>query len=363
MAIYSSSQEHLTQVLRVKLQTISHYQSLIASVTPTIVTLTGALNSQSEAILQLLHVHRMAPAWGATLVEIVRRKEYVRVFLLKAKEMADILKQFRTGELRRRDTFKAEIFRYIPAGLINGLDDLPPYCEFSISNTKDTLPGLNLDDISTFGKLVGTIRDIQISGDPSSDSGSISKLQAAMLKMTPQLSHILMDFEKLVAKSGLYERGKLLEEEIKRLKSLVPSTSGATINVKIPNDSPDLRGDQSSVSASSYARKEETLKAYETKIKHLERVLQERYHSSPDEVIEATLEKERGEAELQKTKILQLIEENDKLSLQLHSEKEKRLDAEKKAEALEQELLLAQQSEKKFVELEKETLEVHSGLI
>lgn len=144
---FSDSKQHLTQVLKTKLQEISHYQSMIASLSPTISNLPNALNGQSEALLQLLHVHRMAPAWGATLVEIVRRKEYVRIFLQKAKEMADILSQFRAQEQRRRDTFKTEIARYLPQGLINGLEDSPPYCEISVSNTKDALPNLVLDDI------------------------------------------------------------------------------------------------------------------------------------------------------------------------------------------------------------------------
>jgi autophagy-related protein 11 len=200
---FSDSKLHLTQVLHAKLQAISHFQSMIASVSPTISSLSGALNVQSEALLQLLHVHRMAPAWGATLVEIVRRKTYVNVFLQKAKEMADVLNQFRSQELRKRDTFKAEIFRYIPHGLVNGLDDPPPYCEISVSNTKDSLPNLVLEDVSNFEKLVSTIRS---STNPTTDlangSDSISKLQATMMKMTPQLEHISVDFERIVAKSG-----------------------------------------------------------------------------------------------------------------------------------------------------------------
>jgi hypothetical protein len=63
------------------MQAISHYQSLIVTITPTITSLSDALKVQSDALLQLLHVHRMAPAWGATLVEIVRRKEYVNVIM------------------------------------------------------------------------------------------------------------------------------------------------------------------------------------------------------------------------------------------------------------------------------------------
>jgi hypothetical protein len=62
--------------------------------------------------------------------------------------MADILSQFRAIEEKRRETFKNEISRYLPKGLITGLFDAPPYCEISVSNSKDTLPNLTRHDIS-----------------------------------------------------------------------------------------------------------------------------------------------------------------------------------------------------------------------
>lgn len=237
---------------------------------------------QSEALLQLLHVHRMAPAWGATLVEIVRRKEYVRIFLQKAKEMADILNQFRTQEQRRRDTFKSEILRYIPAGLIQGLEEAPPYCEISVSNTKDSLPNLVTDDIQAFERMVSSIKPSHISGDPAvASSDSISKLQATMLKMLPQLENIGLDFERIVAKTGFYttSNNQKLEEENRRLKqqlSSVKSTPGASEYRPTPTiPSPEQLKHQD---ASLYPKQEEMIKAYESRIKSLERVLQERYN-------------------------------------------------------------------------------------
>ena len=176
---------------------------MIASVAPTISSLVNAVNMQSEAFLQLLHVHRMAPAWGATLVEIVRRREYVRIFLQKAKDMADVLNQFRAHEQKRRDTFTNEILRYIPHGLISGLDEPPPYCEISVSNTKDSLPNIRPEDIMAFEKMVSTIRTSQIAGDPNTASDAISKLQATMLKMAPQVENVQLEFDKIIAKSSI----------------------------------------------------------------------------------------------------------------------------------------------------------------
>lgn len=89
----------------------------------------------------------MAPAWGAALIEIVRRKEYSRVFLSKAREMAEILARFRLLEEKRRENFKTEIVQYLPPGLISGLDDKPPLSDITISNAQDTLPLITTTDI------------------------------------------------------------------------------------------------------------------------------------------------------------------------------------------------------------------------
>lgn len=77
----------MTKILKARMIDISRFQTEMASLPTTITALNSALDSQSEAFLQILHIHRMAPAWGATLVEIVRRKEYTKFFIQKAKEM------------------------------------------------------------------------------------------------------------------------------------------------------------------------------------------------------------------------------------------------------------------------------------
>ncbi|KAJ3202029.1 hypothetical protein HDU67_000840, partial [Dinochytrium kinnereticum] len=226
-----NSRANLAQVLISRLQTISNLQSSIATVMPLLTTLSGTLNSHSQAFGQLLHVHRMPPAWGAALVEIVRRKEYVKVFLSRAKDMAEVLAKYRTQEEKRRENFKNEIIRYLPVGLVSGLDDRPPYCEISVSNTKDSLPNVTKDDISDFEKLVSNMRSAMSEVDNSSSIGtgttagansiggpsdSISKLQATMMKMASQVDGMATEFDRILVKSNLCAR---IEDENSRLRN------------------------------------------------------------------------------------------------------------------------------------------------
>ncbi|TPX64163.1 hypothetical protein SpCBS45565_g06122 [Spizellomyces sp. 'palustris'] len=255
---FIESKVHLSQQLQTRLQSISHIQSQIASVTPTLTGLTNLLNAHIQAFTQLLHVHRMPAAWGATLVEIVRRREFVRVFLGKAKDMAEILARFRTHEEKRREAFKNEIGRYLPPDLVPGLDDRPPICEVSVSNTKDGLPDISREDIADFEKLVSSIHSSMVETEPTGPSASqthsnhtISKLIATMVKMASQVDATPADFERILSKTGFSERLLRLEEENMRLRAQLQGAADVQPRMLIsrsPSSGPSDMRDASQVS-------------------------------------------------------------------------------------------------------------------
>ncbi|KAJ3411326.1 hypothetical protein HDV05_002390 [Chytridiales sp. JEL 0842] len=309
---FVSSKIHLTHLIISRLQTISHLQSSIASVSPLLTKLTSTLTSQSQAFGQLLHVHRMSPAWGAALVECVRRKEYVKVFLQKASMLAEVLAKFRIQEEKRRENFKNEILRYLPTGLIKGLEDRPPYCEISVSNTSDSLPNLTREDLAEFEKRVMQIRTNMMESDSQvkpaasmtggNPSDSISKLQATMLKMASQVDGIATEFDRILLRSGVSDKAARLEEENARLRAELASVMGSrhaglvagvsispNVNSGIPGSPGTIRrqltarasvgGLSENNSQSDLAKAEETIKAYEHRIRNLEALLQKNYHN------------------------------------------------------------------------------------
>ncbi|KAJ1548939.1 hypothetical protein HK405_012595, partial [Cladochytrium tenue] len=307
----ASSKLHLSHILASRLQSVSQLQSVIASVSPQLPNLTKTLSSHEQAFSQLLHVHRMPPAWAAFLVECVRRKEYVRVFLIKAREVAEVLAKFRRQEEKRRDNFKGEIVRYLPNKLVTGLDDKVPSWEIQVSNTKSNLPDISRVDLTDFERLVNNLRAAMNDVDPSASglrgsqssggipsNDSISKLQATLLKTLPQIDAIIPDFDRILIKAGLCERATKLEEENAKLKSMLSERSGIPVNSPNLGDrsvgqSPTLLKRQLSSGGKAFslgtmdsrstdvyevARAEETIKAYENRIRTLESLLQKSYH-------------------------------------------------------------------------------------
>ncbi|KAJ3174770.1 hypothetical protein HDU87_006886 [Geranomyces variabilis] len=225
-SVFIDSKKRVSTELLRRLRSISQLQSQIAAVSPVLTELSDTMNAHTQAFAQLLHVHRMPAAWGVALVEIVRRKEFVKVFISKAKEMADVLGRFRSQEERRRETFRSEIARYLPTNLVHGLDDKPPYCEVSLSNTTGNLPDLSREDVNEFEKLITSIHSTMLDNEPGGGAGasqthsnhSISKLIATIVKMSSQVDATPADFERILAKSGFSEKLARLEEENARLR-------------------------------------------------------------------------------------------------------------------------------------------------
>ncbi|KAJ3050793.1 oligomeric, coiled-coil, peripheral membrane protein, partial [Rhizophlyctis rosea] len=126
---FISSKKELTVDLLARLNSISYLQSGIVEVQEGLKGVAGQLRSCQGAFGQLLHVHRMPVAWGAGVVEVVRRREFGKFYLQKAQEVASVLQAFRSVEEKRRENFRKEIERYLPNGLIRGLDEAPVVVE------------------------------------------------------------------------------------------------------------------------------------------------------------------------------------------------------------------------------------------
>ncbi|KAJ1536955.1 hypothetical protein HK096_005741, partial [Nowakowskiella sp. JEL0078] len=263
--LHSRKLEMVTAIQK-RLVRISGIQTHIAGVSKELEECKSEEKKLEVAFRQLAHVQRIPSAWGAAVVEVVRRKEYARVFLQKAKEMAEILARFRSQEEKRRENFTVEILKYLPEGLLVGLDSPPPLCEISVSNTTDRLPQLNRSDINDIERIVESLRHDIFSQSSSAIGGNgdgLAKLQATMMKMNNAPESVVLDFEKIVLRSGLVER-VVKNDDITRQRSEFFGTVPMSPNV---NRNSKVGGDQ------------ETLQAYERRIKSLEKLLQDIYEA------------------------------------------------------------------------------------
>ncbi|KAJ3206312.1 oligomeric, coiled-coil, peripheral membrane protein [Entophlyctis luteolus] len=316
---------HSTSALRSRLRAVSHLQSVISqAASPSLTFQTQALAQLNVAFEHLLHVHRMPTAWGAVIVEIVRRREFWRVVFERGEVFADAVAKFIESEKRRRQSFDTEIGRYLPRDgkdgkpVVWGLDVGVPRLEVKVVGGRggpndEFLPEIEKKDIYEFEQLISQIRTAMIDVDPmasavrsanqtiassptssiASPSNSISKLQATITKMLPQVDSLVPEFEKYVLKSGVCgDRFLKLEEEILRLKAEAGTHKSVSNSVTSKNasttataiGSPSVRRILASKSMGNFdatnTRVQETLKSYENRIRELEDLLQTSYYDS-----------------------------------------------------------------------------------
>ena len=240
LGIFISAKRSQTANLISQLMHISKLQSTIASIPPSLGHLDDSLRKRDADFSQLVYVQRIPIAYGALVVEIVRRREYSKLLLTKSQQLAEVMSRFRQMEQRRRDSFRSEVAKFVPV-VVPGLDDVPPFCEINALNTKDRLPPFTREHVAEFERMIQQL-SVGIGGQDGADShvmgvgesstgassinsgqetnqDALSKLRVTLTKMTTQMDVMGGEFERILEKSFLSERIQRLEEDNARLRS------------------------------------------------------------------------------------------------------------------------------------------------
>lgn len=96
-------------------------------------------------------LHNMVYAYGATMVEVVRRKEFSRLFHRKCQGFSEVMSSLSAAETERRQAFRDEILGQLPFDLI-GMNEALPSIENSASGGEEsdnhyTLERHDIDDL------------------------------------------------------------------------------------------------------------------------------------------------------------------------------------------------------------------------
>ncbi|KAG0019236.1 oligomeric, coiled-coil, peripheral membrane protein, partial [Entomortierella chlamydospora] len=329
LSIFISAKRSQTANLITQLMHISKLQSTIASIPPSLSNLDDALRKRDADFSQLVYVQRIPIAYGALVVEIVRRREYSKLFVQKSQQLSEVMYRFRQIEQRRRDSFRSEVAKFVPV-VVPGLDDAPPLCEVNTRSTQDRLPPFTRDQVVDFERLVNQL-SIGLGGQDGNESHGIlgaehssvgvssissgqeasqdalSKLRATLTKMTAQMDQAQLTLPRLNTPTGT------TGGSVGHVSTI--NTGTGTVSAANAPTSPKLarqpsrgsasaptafRGDadepqqalQQQIHQNQRLTKENTemmnkIKAYETRIRSLEEKLYQHYHA--DSSIESSI--------------------------------------------------------------------------
>ncbi|KAI9259213.1 hypothetical protein EDC94DRAFT_521352 [Helicostylum pulchrum] len=162
----------------------------------------------------LRSVRHAVLAYGALLIEIVRRKEYKQILIKNSNIIADILSDYRFKEEKRRDYFRHTIRNLLPFKLV-GFDSTSPQSEITLNgiNSQDRIQ-LDKKDVEEYISILDNAYCQQINSSltrqPSFASPRTKKLSKSInvvesddimllfSTMSQQLNDLKSDFLKTV---------------------------------------------------------------------------------------------------------------------------------------------------------------------
>lgn len=126
MVSYGESKIKLTQKLYEKLKSISEIQYNIKKLGKKLMTYISILNTLGNKFAHIELIHCLPGAYQLTLLEITRRGLFRRKLHAEVTQLEKNVQIIRDEEIALRKWFTKNIGRYLPPGLIRGLDENPP---------------------------------------------------------------------------------------------------------------------------------------------------------------------------------------------------------------------------------------------
>lgn len=171
-------------------------------------TATGSLLAAVDADLHsnkldgFKHLHRlknMLWAYGATVVEVVRRREFAKHFLGKSQSLAELMAKLSASEWKRRQFYRSDISSLLPWE-VKGMDDKPPSLEITTPRvSSEGMADLGLADLEALYELLDQVdfRLQEESDDPTAPS-PVPEVKAALQSLAAALQDLDDEFIHLV---------------------------------------------------------------------------------------------------------------------------------------------------------------------
>ncbi|KAI0763422.1 hypothetical protein BD413DRAFT_606619 [Trametes elegans] len=177
--------QHIVDVKNAYTEQCVYAVQRISELNTELVTLPSAMSSlqtsfrSTTSFSHIARLHNMLYAYGATVVEIVRRKEFARFFYQRAQSILEVMAKLSSNERKRRQAYKNEVQGELPFA-VKGLDDPVPSIDFSPKGGVDSSYSLERMDIDDFLRMLD---DLEHFAQQSQDTAALDSVSEARLKL------------------------------------------------------------------------------------------------------------------------------------------------------------------------------------
>ncbi|KAF9061726.1 hypothetical protein BDP27DRAFT_1428649 [Rhodocollybia butyracea] len=183
---------------------ISVLNNDMVQIPPALVALQASFRGKNS-FSHIQRLHNMLYAYGATVVEIVRRKEFARFFYQRAQNILDVMAKLSSSERKRRQVYRSEIHGQLPFDT-RGMDvDPVPMIDFSSSVGSDGESAYSLERADVDG-LLRVLDDLEEFSRSSNDGAALSAVRecrSSLEKLVLKMDGLESGFDRIAERSLL----------------------------------------------------------------------------------------------------------------------------------------------------------------
>ncbi|KDQ32041.1 hypothetical protein PLEOSDRAFT_172785 [Pleurotus ostreatus PC15] len=183
------------------LQRISILNNDLIQLPPALSSLQASFRGKTS-FSHIQRLHHMLYAYGATVIEIVRRKEFSRFFNQRAQSILEVMAKLSASERKRRQVYRGEVHGQLPFEA-KGLDDPVPTLDFTTALGSDVAYSLEREDVDG---LLGVLDELEQISRTSNDAialGAIRESRGALEKLIVKMDSLESAFDRIAERSLL----------------------------------------------------------------------------------------------------------------------------------------------------------------
>lgn len=183
------------------LRQISALNIDIVQLPTTLTNLQGKFRAKNS-FSHIQRLHNMLYAYCATVVEIVRRKEFAHFFYQRAQSILEVMAKLSASERKRRQVYRGEVHGQLPFDT-KGMDDVVPTIDFSPSGSKEPSYSLNRQDVDVLLQVLSDLESWARSGSDPVAMGSVQEARSAVDKLIAKMDNLEAGFDRIAERSLL----------------------------------------------------------------------------------------------------------------------------------------------------------------
>ncbi|KAH8103090.1 putative peripheral membrane protein [Cristinia sonorae] len=207
----SAVRDELEQIIRIKnsfteqsisaLRQISVLNNYVVELPVALTSLQNSLRAKTS-FSHIQRLHNMLYAYGATVVEVVRRKEFASFFSHRSHSILEVMSKFSAAERKRRQLYRGEVHGQLPFEP-KGLDDQVPSIDFTPMRVPEAPYSLERSDVDTLMQVFDDLEHFAThSGDPAALS-SVQEARTGLEKLIGKMDALESGFDRIAERSIL----------------------------------------------------------------------------------------------------------------------------------------------------------------